>query len=160
MRISVGLVVFVLAACSPSPDEQSKAGTAGADNDEKQVLLALERKWIEYEFALDTASISPLLDEHFISISGNDTSNKQQELKGIYEKMNSLRKDSVFLDSLKIEEAIVNFYGNTAVVIPVFHTYKTSKGKPVETRTRFYDVWVKKNGNWKAVSSQGTTLAQ
>ena len=160
MRIVLAGLVCFITACS---QQDSKKANTKDENQAGKIrlhLLSLERKWLEAEFALDTAAISLLLDPGFISITGSDTSNKQQELKGIYEKMSSMRKDSIFLDSLKLDEAIVNIYENVAVVIPVFHTYKTDKGKPTQKRTRFYDVWINRNGSWKAVSSQGTVLEE
>jgi len=36
---------------------------------------------------------------------------------------------------------MVNLYKDAAVVSFVVHTYKKDKGKPIEKRTRFYDVW-------------------
>jgi len=76
----------------------------------------------------------------------------------MYDNIDAMRKDSVFLDSLKLEDTMVNLYKDAAVVSFVVHTYKKDKGKPIEKRTRFYDVWVIRNGEWKAVSSQGTVL--
>lgn len=127
----------------------------------KQQLFSMEHKWLEYEFAKDTGAISPFLDSTFISISADDTSNKQQELEGVYKNIAAMNADSIFIDSFKIEEPfIVNIYDNTAVVIFICHTYKTAKGKPAQKRTKFYDVWVKRNDEWKAVSSQATTVKE
>ena len=72
--------------------------------------------------------------------------------------MRSMRRDNVFLDPVKLEDASVKLYDNTAVAIFIVHTYKKEKGKPTEKRTRFYDVWIKRNGKWLAVASQGTTM--
>ena len=127
----------------------------------KQHLLSLENKWLQYEFALDTASISPLLDSTFISISATGTSNKQMELEGIYKNISTMRADSIFIDSFKLEGPfIVNQFDNTAIVVFICHTYKTAKGKHEEKRTKFYDVWRNVNEQWKAVSSQGTVVEE
>ena len=126
----------------------------------KEELLSLERKWLDAEFALDTAYVSTLMDSTFIDISIDHISNKQQALKGMYNNISAMRKDSIFLDSLKFEDITVNLYENFAVVSLVTHSYKKNKGKPTEKRMRFYDVWINRNGKWKAVSSQGTTLSE
>lgn len=76
----------------------------------------------------------------------------------MYDNISAMRKDSIFLDSLQLEDAITNVYGNTAVVTFIVHTYKKDKGKPTKKRTRFYDIWINRNGSWKAVSSQGTSV--
>ena len=124
----------------------------------KQQLLLQERLWVEAEFALDTAYISTLMDSTFQSVNSEHILNKQQELDGIFKNIRSMRRDSIFLDSVKLEDASVKIYDNTAVAIFIVHTYKKEKGKPTEKRTRFYDVWINRNGKWLAVASQGTTM--
>lgn len=127
----------------------------------KQQLLALETKCLEHEFELDTASISLLLHNDFISISATDTSNKKMELEGIYKNISAMRSESIFIDSFKIEEPfIVKQFDNTAITIFICHTYKTAKGKQEEKRTKFYDVWRNVNGEWKAMTSQATVAEE
>jgi len=158
MRLLLLCVLF-LSSCSDH-DLNIPQNSNNSDSEEENELLSLERKWLEAEFALDTGYISALIDSTFISISANGVSNKQDELKGMYNNISAMRRDSVFLDSLKLEDPLVNVYGNTAVVTFIVHTYKREKGKLTEKKTRFYDVWVKRNGAWKAVSAQGTPLTE
>jgi len=154
-NIFIVVAIIFSSACSSTDSSM----TIGVSNDNiKEELLSLERKWLEAEFALDTAYLSTLLDSSFIGISANRTSNKQEELKAMYDNISSMRKDSIFLDSLKLENAIMNVYGNSAVVTFIVHTYKKDKGESTEKRTRFYDVWINRNEKWKAVSSQGTVI--
>ncbi len=158
MRIPLFVILCFLAGCSPANTDKQIASADLSTGKTKDDLLSLERKWLEAEFVLDTAYVSSLLDSTFISISAGHTSNKQQELDGIYENISAMRKDSIFLDSMKFEEPLVHVYYNTAVTSFIVHTYKKDKGRPVEKRTRFYDVWIKRGENWKAVSSQGTII--
>jgi len=90
----------------------------------KQQLLSLERKCIEAAFVSDTAYISTLMDSTFQSVNADHISNKQQELDGIYKKISAMQTDSIFLDSVKLEDASVKLYDNTAVAIFIGHTYK------------------------------------
>ena len=78
----------------------------------------------------------------------------------MFDNISAMRKDSIFLDSLKLEDPIVNVYDKSAVVTFIVHTYKKEKGGSTEKRTRFYDVWINRNGKWKAVSSQGTPVTE
>lgn len=157
MRIPLFVFLCFLSACSQTRTGEQTALVKQSSGQTKDDLLSLERKWLEAEFALDTAYIASLLDSTFISISAGHISNKQQELKGIYENISAMRKDSIFLDSMKFEETLVHVYANTAVVSFIVHTYKKDKGRSTERRTRFYDVWIKRGETWKAISSQGTT---
>src|SRR6185503_2034604 len=159
MRTLPILLLTVLFSCKEA-DPNKANGTIHQSTDKiKEELLAVERKWIEAEFALDTAYIATLLHTGFIDISADHLHNKQQALKEMYDNISAMRNDSIFLDSLKFEDVIVNLYENTAVISLVTHSYKKNKGKPVEKRMRFYDVWINRNGKWKAVSSQGTVVA-
>jgi hypothetical protein len=151
------LFAFLGIFTSCLPAEKSDK-TIRLNEETKQELLTLEIKWLEAEFKLDTAYISTLIDSTFTGISGDRITNKQEELKGMFHTINAMRKDSVFLDSLKLEDGRVKLYENVAVVTFIVHTYKKDKGLPIEKRTRFYDVWVNRNGKWKAVAAQGTVV--
>jgi hypothetical protein len=156
MRYVLTIVTAVVVLGCTSRDAQQKLKNEKV----KQDILTLENKWFEYEFALDTGSISPMLDSSFISISAKGIFNKQQELHGIYKNISAMRSDSIFVDSLKIEEPMVKLHDNFAISIFICHTYKTAKGKHQEKRTKFYDVWKNINGQWKALSSQATVIEE
>lgn len=100
------------------------------------------------------------MDSTFTAISEEGIHNKKQSLQGMYSNSSQRLKDSVFIDSFNLENTVVNIYDNAAVVIFTVHTYKKVKGKPIEKRTRFYDVWINRNGTWQAVSSQGTVIPE
>lgn len=158
------LIIFVwfvlLSSCGENGPNKITNQPVTVDN-VKDTLRNLERKWLEYEFNQDTAAIARFLDEDFISISGQDTSNKQNELAGVYQRMSTMHRDSIFVDSFKIEEPfIVQHFDNTAIAIFNGHMYKTAKGKHQEKRTRFCDVWRNVDGEWKAISSMATTIEE
>ena len=48
--------------------------------------------------------------------------------------MRSMRRDNVFLDPAKLEDASVKLYDNTAVAIFIIHTHKKEKGKATVVR--------------------------
>ncbi|MBI1781316.1 MAG: nuclear transport factor 2 family protein [Sphingobacteriales bacterium] len=155
------LLLLLIASCKENSTNKTNNQPISSTDKAKEELLTLENKWLEYEFALDTASIAKFLDNDFISISAEDTSNKQNELVGVYKNISAMRSDSIFIDSFKIEEPfIVKQFENTAITIFIAHTYKTAKGKYQEKRTKFYDVWRKVNGEWKAMSSQATVVEE
>jgi hypothetical protein len=77
----------------------------------------------------------------------------------MYNTIAQRNKDSIFIDSFKLENTTVNIYSTTAVVTFIVHTYRKNKGAVEERRTRFYDVWIKRKNTWKAVSSQGTKVS-
>jgi len=148
------IVSFLLATliCCNSMDTN-----ISGENDKSQIL-ALEEKWLTAEFALDTAYLSSIMDAGFIDISANEVHGKDIALFNIYQNISQRIKDSIIVDSFKIEDAIVNLYQNSAVVTSIIHTFRRDKGIKAEPKTRFFDVWIKRNNNWKAVASQGTIV--
>lgn len=158
MKILPILLIVVLSGCTETDSNKAKETIHQSSDKIKEELLSLERKWLEAEFALDTPYLSTLLDSSFIGISANRISNKQEDLKGMYDNISAMRQDSIFLDSLRLEDEVVNVYDNSAVVTFIVHTYKKEKGISTEKWTRFYDVWINRHGKWKAVSSQGTII--
>src|SRR6185436_9033684 len=160
MKLFLLLLLIVLFGCKQQGSNKSNQVDHASSYDQvKEELLSLERKWIEAEFALDTAYISTLMHYSFLDISADHLHDKQQALKGMYDNMEAMRQDDIFLDSLKFEDVRLNLFEGTAVLSLITHTYKKEKGKAVEKRMRFYDVWIKDNGKWKALSSQGTVIS-
>ncbi len=129
-------------------------------NDDKGQLLLLEQKWLEKEFALDTAFLSSIMDSTFIGISESGIKNKQEDLLSMYNNINQRIKDGIVIDSFMLENTVVNLYSTSAVVTFVVHTYGKNKETLTERKTRFYDVWIKRGDKWKAVASQGTKVPE
>jgi len=144
-------LIVILAGC-----RQKKNASKPVYN--KADLLTLERNWLTAEFALDTAFISPLIHDSCIGISEDGIHNKQQFLNGMFENISQRNRDSIFVDSFRLENEIVNIYDNSAVVTFIVHTFRKTKGIPNQKRTRFFDVWLKENKSWKLIASQGTPL--
>jgi CubicO group peptidase (beta-lactamase class C family)/pimeloyl-ACP methyl ester carboxylesterase len=133
-------------------------GDAGKDS-VSELIQQLTYKAISSEFVLDTAFIANLMDEDFISIYPHKTQNKQQELAGIYRSEINRRKEDHFIDSLYLDDFKVQVFDNTVVATYYSVTKGKKKGVPFNNyRMRWYDVWVKRNGEWKWISSQGTTI--
>jgi hypothetical protein len=126
---------------------------------DKEKLSKLEYDWIVAEFKLDTVVLSSILDESFISIDDTGILDKQQELKEVYESVIQMRKSEHLIDSLYLDSVHIQTYKKFAVVTFIAVTKGRIKNIPFQNRrTRFYDVWIKKGGDWKAVSSQVTRL--
>src|SRR6188474_1482769 len=104
--------LFLLFVSCSQNSSNKKGSEQNSIVNAKDELLSFERKWLDAEFALDTAYISTLMDPSFIDISSGHIHNKQQALKEMYDNINARRKDSIFLDSLKFEDVVVNLYEN------------------------------------------------
>jgi len=151
-------VIFIgwLTSCEAAKKGETASGNRGKD---AEAIKKLERDWLTAEFRLDTAAIAPMMDDAFVSVNITGIANKQQELDGMYQHISQRIKENHLVDSLYLDEMRIKLYGNAAVVTFVTVTRGRIKDIPFQNRrTRFYDVWIKRKGKWKAVSSQGTPL--
>ena len=55
-------------------------------------------------------------------------------------------------------ELQVHLHGETAVATCVWKATETIKGEKIAGHYRFTDVWVKRDGRWQVVASQGTPV--
>jgi hypothetical protein len=124
-----------------------------------EIIKQLEYNAISAEFRLDTAAIARIIHDNFIAVYPHKLQNKQQELTGIYNNITQRKKEGETMDSLYLDDFRAQFHNHTAIVTFYTVTKGTRKGVPYENqRWRWYDVWVKENGEWKLVSVQGTPL--
>ena len=151
MRYLIIFAILFEISCSTSRLANSRSET--------ELLKKLEYDAIAAEFKLDTGSIAAIMDDGFISINANNITNKHQELVGMYNNISQRLKNEHFVDSFYLDEFRVDFFNSTAVVTFYIVTKGRIKGVPFENRrTRFYDVWIKRNGKWKIISMQATPV--
>jgi hypothetical protein len=120
----------------------------------KADIIKLEYKWFEAEFSADTAFLSVLLDSTFMCVTEDGVLTKQQILHKMGINKKYRMENDIVIDSVRLENVIFNDYEDFAVVTFVDHTYGKKRDTPLEFKTQFYDVWIRRNNEWKAVSSQ------
>ena len=124
--------------------------------EESQQLFALEREAITREFQNDTAYLSSLMDSTFIELSKGKIKNKHDVLRTIYQDNIANQQNQIIRDSFLLKDSIIHLYGNTAVITFVMQTFNRKSDSSYTKRTRFYDIWVKRNNDWKAIAWQGS----
>ena len=145
MKFQIIFLLVFASACSPTVKSISTIDLAA----ESDLIKKLEYFAIDAEFKLDTASIAPLMHERFSYIGVHHVTNKQQELTGMYNNISQRLRDGHIVDSFYLDEFRTEFFQNTAIVSFFIVTKGKIKAKPFENRrTRFYDVWVKRNNKW------------
>jgi len=123
-----------------------------------QHLFALERKAISREFENDTTYLSSIMDSTFIELSQEKIKNKHEVLRTIYLDNVARQKVGIRRDSFLLKDSIIHLYGNTAAITFVLQTFNRKGDSSFTRSTRFYDVWVKRNNDWKAITWQGTPI--
>jgi hypothetical protein len=147
------LIVYSALACFYSCETKSVN-----NSEEAKQLLDLEKEAIKKEFKNDTTYLSSIMDSTFIELSNGRIKNKHDVLKTIYKHNMENTAKGISPDSFLLEEPIVNVYGNAAVVTFIMHTFSKNQDTLIERYTRFYDVWVKRDHQWKAVTWQASPV--
>src|SRR5215831_8065892 len=143
MKHLFAITVLLLVACGWAVGD-----TASDERELTQLVKDLNAALVKQ----DTAFLEQLLDKDYVHYRPHgEVENRAQYLKN--------RKDgSVDFDSLVADDIKVRVYGETAIV-----TYRsTAKGKDqdgaIDEQRRWTRVFVRKDGRWQLVESQGTTI--
>jgi uncharacterized protein (TIGR02246 family) len=118
----------------------------------EQAVAGLEQKWIDAAKASDPSMLSPLLAEKFINTdSDGKVSGKSETLAAI---------KAAKWQTNQISHVKVAVFGNTAIATGDWEGKGTDpKGKPVDTRERWTDTWMKmSDGKWQCVASHSSTI--
>jgi ketosteroid isomerase-like protein len=127
----------------------SNAGHPLADS---TVLLYLERDWNQAEMKQDGAWFEKMLRDDYAGVDGRTgkATTKAEDIAGI-------KKTTT--DSANLSGVEVRMQGDTAVVTGLTHNKgKDDKGAAFDRKTRFTDVWVKRDGKWQVLSSHGSDV--
>ena len=88
------------------------------------------------------------------------TSSSNGQVAGKADDLADLKAGEPKLDSSSVDDMKVRVYGNVALVNGHFTQKGVYKGKDLCGEARFTDVFVKRQGRWECVSTQGTTMAK
>jgi ketosteroid isomerase-like protein len=145
MKIGLGLAALAmlaplrLVAQAPSPAEQE--------------LARLENAWSTAIGNRDTTALSRLYAAEYIDIDQDGVVwSRDQDLANVA--TGDYRQASFSLTDLRI-----HIYGDAAVVNGLNTVTAAFRGRDVSGAYRFTDVFVKREGRWQCVSTQGTLVA-
>jgi ketosteroid isomerase-like protein len=148
MRWRVTLSAVIVASCTLSA---SSSQTRRAESDQ-QTLTRLEQEWDKAFLSNDVAFVENVLAEEFIATYDDGSrGDKARELKLVAE-------FNQRIDSSKLDDITIKIYGDTAVVWFTRHLAGPSKGKRLEIKHRYLDVFVWRANRWQCVASQSTKI--
>jgi ketosteroid isomerase-like protein len=127
---------------------------AGGPLNDGGQLLYMEMEWADADQKGDLAWFERNLAENYSGISSRTgkLNTKADEIADI-----KTRKD-VFTN-VTASDMQVRVEGDTGVVTGIYHMKgRDEKGQPVDRRIRYTDVYVKRDGRWLALASQGTLM--
>jgi ketosteroid isomerase-like protein len=116
----------------------------------EQEIKTLQAQVVQAILKVDTSFFEKYYADDYIAIHGNGTlSTKAQEIE-------HFKSGVTKYESIVGRESKIRIYGDTAVVNSLSSIRATFNGEPYIGDSRSTRVWVRQNGNWKAVLFQAT----
>ncbi len=140
-------------ASSQAPVAVAEPTAQNASEVEKQIK-DLENQWNDAVLNHDAATMNRILAQDVIDTSSTG------RVQGKAEDLADLKSGEPKLESSSVHDMKVRVYGNVAVVNGRYVQKGTYKGKDISGEGRFTDVFVKRQGHWMCVSTQGTPIVK
>ena len=118
---------------------------------DETALKAMEDKWSAANLKGDATALNAIFADTFISTESDGSVRTKAEVVG------ALKSGEVKFLASKSSEMKVFLYGDAGVVTGRWAGKFIVKGKTVDTVERFTDTYVRQNGQWRCVATQGTT---
>jgi uncharacterized protein (TIGR02246 family) len=129
-------------------------GNAGNGLDEYDMLGYIEQDWNN---AYKTRNAAWFERNYADDMSKVDSSDGK--MMGKKQAIAAMLADKTTDESVQIESMNIRVEGNTAVVTSVVHVKgRDEKGQAFDRRTRYTDMFVKRDGRWMVWASQGTSI--
>lgn len=140
-------------AKAQAPVAVAEPGAQNGSQIEKQIK-DLETQWNDAALNHDAATMNRILAQDVIDTSSTG------RVQGKAEDLADLKLGEPKLESSSVDDMKVRVYGNVAVVNGHYVQKGTYKGKDISGEGRFTDVFVRRQGHWECVSTQGTPIVK
>ena len=115
-----------------------------------RTVLQLEEESKQATMRRDVAFVERTLAENYVAIGPLGTVISKSET------INARKTSQLQYDSIELSDMVVRVFGNTAVVTGRADVKGKDLGEDFSGPYRFTRVWIKRNGQWQAVSYQAT----
>jgi ketosteroid isomerase-like protein len=122
---------------------------AANSDDTKQVITRLEREWVAAILAKDTAMIDRLLADDFVGTTNDQKYFKDDAIEDVQTGMH---------ESLELNNIDIRVFGNTAIATMNQDEKSRHVKEDFSGKYLFTNVWVKTDGQWRAVASHGSRI--
>jgi len=127
---------------------------AGGPLNDAGQLYYMEMDWSDADKKGDVAWFERNFADDFYGISS-----MTGKLNTKAEEIAEMRNRKEVIDSAVASDMQARVEGNTGIVTGVYRlTGRDEKGQPMDRRIRYTDVYVKRDGRWMVVGSQGTLI--
>jgi ketosteroid isomerase-like protein len=129
-------------------------------SDTEREIRELESRWARAVIDGDRAFYESILADDFTHTSHAGAFKTRAQWLAESKSSDRSPAKTVY-ESYGVDDLAVRIYGDTAVATGrTTPKGKTASGKEMTGQYRFLRVWVRRNGQWKAVAFQGTRIAQ
>jgi hypothetical protein len=141
-------ILSILAGCALAVTGliATPAARAADQGKAEQELTRVENNWCSADVKNDAAALSAILADNYtdVTLEGKVT-NKAENIA-------ALKTDKA--TACDVDKLNIHVYGDTAVVVG----RATIKSATFNGQYMYTDVYVRRNGQWQAVASQGTEI--
>ncbi len=145
MKIVVS-IIFLLCMGTPAGYAQ-----AMLDSGAESKIIALERAKLHSSEAKDLGTLDTLLDNAFVYVDAEGKLLNKPQVMAYFLTVSMLQ--------FATETMAVRLHGDTAIVTGQYRMKGVERGKPFVQRNRFVDTWLHKDGQWVAIASLSTPVA-
>jgi ketosteroid isomerase-like protein len=144
MKLILPMTVLALAASSAAFGVQSAADSNGGA---EQTIKQLEQDWAVALKNRDTAATDQIVAPSWMMTDQDGVLSDKAQADA------DLKTGAYLIETFKIDDLQVHVDGDTAVVFGVETEKSTYKGTDSSGQYRFTDVFVKRDGSWKAIAT-------
>jgi ketosteroid isomerase-like protein len=143
--LAIAAILAVTARTVAARDRSADDGNVAREIErlEQQLVTAIEAK--------DFTTYQRLVAEDYVAVAAAGETTRAQAIA-------TYRSGDLSLPGLKIGEVKVHVYGDTAMISARTFGDRVEKGKTVPNRVRYMRVWVKRQGQWRAVAQMARPL--
>ena len=123
--------------------------TAAGD---EAALKAIEEKWDVAYVKGDAAALGAIFADTFILTTSDGKTRTRAEV------LAQVKSGEIKYETSKVDDMKVYVYGDAAVVNGRWKIKFVEQGKTVDATDRFTDTYIRQNGQWRCVASQGSTI--
>jgi ketosteroid isomerase-like protein len=139
-------ILLLAVAATPLVFSQASAKEQKAGPDE-QTITQMENDWATALTKRDMATIDRMEATDYMFISPDGSLSNKTESDAM------IKSGDVVIASFKIDDLKVRINGDTAVVHGLETEKSSYKGTDTSGQYRFTDVFVKRNGTWRALAT-------
>jgi ketosteroid isomerase-like protein len=121
------------------------------DGDVAREIERLEQQLVTAIEAKDFTTYQRLVAEDYVAVGAAGEQTRAQAIE-------TYRSGALSLPGLKIAEIKVHVYGDTAMISARTSGDRIENGKTVPNRVRYMRIWMKRNGQWQAISQMARPI--